>query len=127
MDEKKFSIEFAVPKSISILEPSVAGEVLSQLKGEISAAVTPLIEETARRIVAERIGLTAGTPAQGQKKSPEEALRELNVSLARGAITREEYLKTKSDLAGAQKQSCKKCGKEIEASANFCRFCGGKQ
>lgn len=127
MDERKFTIEFAVPKSISILEPSVAGEVLLQLKEEVSNAVTPLIEETARRIVAERIGLTTGAPVQEQKKSPEEALRELNVSLARGEITKEEYLKTKSDLAGTQKQSCKKCGKEIEASANFCRFCGGKQ
>jgi hypothetical protein len=127
LDEKKFTIEFAIPKSISILEPSVAGEVLSQLKGEILGAVTPLIEETARRIVAERIGLATGVPVQGQQKSPEEALRELNVSLAHGAITKEEYLKAKSDLAGAQKQSCKKCGKEIEASANFCRFCGGKQ
>lgn len=128
MGEKKFTLELDVPSSITILESSVSEEVLSALKAEVLATVQPLVEESARRMVAQRLGIApAGSPPTAEPpKAQGNALRELNVSLARGEITKEEYLAMKAEL-GTQRKPCRSCGKDIESNALFCRFCGVRQ
>lgn len=125
MDEKKFNLELPLPKSIAILDPKIAEEVITQLKIELAGTIESLISEAAKRIVAQRLDLLES--AQVPKKSSEESLKELNIQLAQGAVTKEDYFAKESKLSAPQKKPCKMCGNELEMQANFCRFCGTKQ
>lgn len=67
--------------------------------------------------------------------SPEEALQTLKMSLAEGKIDEKAYNELKSlvtppapkapsTLGTTASNTCPQCGKKIEPTANFCRFCG---
>ncbi|MBU7013214.1 MAG: zinc ribbon domain-containing protein [Theionarchaea archaeon] len=57
----------------------------------------------------------------------EEAFQKLRLSLAQGEIDEPTFNKLKGLISSRVPQeslSCKKCGKELEPTAKFCRFCG---
>jgi hypothetical protein len=67
--------------------------------------------------------------------SPEEAMQTLKMSLAEGNIDESGYnelksliqpiaSKTAASVGTTLSNRCPKCGKEVEPTANFCRFCG---
>ncbi|MBU7011134.1 MAG: zinc-ribbon domain-containing protein [Theionarchaea archaeon] len=64
--------------------------------------------------------------------SEKEALEKLKLSLARGEIDGDTYDELKALVepitVSAKRKSvtCPNCGKELEPTVNFCRFCGAK-
>lgn len=57
--------------------------------------------------------------------SRNDALEKLKLSLATGKIDESTYQELKS-LVRPAKNVCPQCGKPLEPTANFCRFCGSK-
>jgi hypothetical protein len=61
--------------------------------------------------------------------SEKDALQKLKLSLAQGEIDEPTFQELKKLIsAGAPRGyiTCKKCGRELEPAAKFCRFCGAK-
>lgn len=135
-DIEKFSIEIEVPGFVKLLEDKVAQEVLKEVEEEIRGDVSKLASHSARRIVSQRLGLTEGQSIEREvekfeaiEEEPEideisEALKNLNLQLKKGEITKEEYEELKRAIQPPS--TCSNCGKDLEEGALFCRFCGTK-
>ncbi|MFQ6088555.1 MAG: zinc-ribbon domain-containing protein [Candidatus Methanofastidiosia archaeon] len=125
-DIEKFSIEIEVPGFVKLLEDKVAQEVLKEVEEEIRGDVSKLASHSARRIVSQRLGLTEGQSIEEELEIDEisEALKNLNLQLKKGEITKEEYEELKRAIQPPS--TCSNCGKDLEEGALFCRFCGTK-
>jgi hypothetical protein len=58
----------------------------------------------------------------------DEAFRKLKLSLAKGEINEGDYqeLKALVEPVTTGRVTCPTCGKELEPTVSFCRFCGAK-
>lgn len=111
---RKLDIYPSEVSSAKIAESQDIGEAPG---GELEREEEPDLEMELKSTLAEEI----------LSLSEEEALRKLKMSLAKGEIDEGTFSELKALVEPVITSAvCPQCGKELEPTVNFCRFCGAK-
>jgi rubrerythrin len=147
------SIEIELPDFMRLVEAEARKEILKEVEEKIKPQIVELFENTARKLVAQKMNFISPRPAEKPEKvepveetievktalaeeilsmSEKDALTTLKMSLATGKIDEATYRELKELVKPAAPTFpappvpavCPTCGKELEPAAHFCRFCG---
>jgi len=99
MEKEEFQIKLKIPEFVKILDETVRTEVLKETEKRIKPNVEKEFYIAAKEVISEKLEIL---------ETPKEVSKEQEPPPPK---------KTKH---------CPKCGKEIDADAKFCRFCGAK-
>lgn len=150
-----FSLDMEMPEFMKLVDAEARQQILEEVTEKIRDQVSELFERTAKEIVVEKMNLLPGEIPKKSAEEPdisgktievktalaeevismpaEDALQKLRLSLARGEIDEDTYeeLKALVEPVKVAKEGrgavvCPQCGKEMESTVNFCRFCGSK-
>lgn len=111
---RKLDIYPSEVSSAKIAESQDIGEAPG---GELEREEEPDLEMELKSTLAEEI----------LSLPEEEALRKLKMSLAKGEIDERTFSELKALVEPVITSAvCPQCGKELEPTVNFCRFCGAK-
>lgn len=149
------SIEIDMPEFMSLMDANAKKLIIQEASEKLRSRISLLFETTAREIIAKKLNILPSEISPGQQESEEpvpvpldykaglaeeilllpedEALDRLKLSLARGDIDEATYDELKSLIEPVSGPApspsstlCPRCGKELEPTVNFCRFCGAK-
>ncbi len=149
-----FSLNLEMPEFMKLVDAEARQQILEEVAEKIRDEVSELFERTAKEIVVEKMNLLPGELPEKRAEEPdisgtievttalaeevismpaEDALQKLRLSLAQGEIDEDTYeeLKALVEPVKVAKEGrgavvCPQCGKEMESTVNFCRFCGAK-
>jgi hypothetical protein len=131
-------VEGKIKTHVSELVEKTAREIVAQkldlLSPEVPAKPADVEESTADEELVKEPELKPGEDkktalAEKVLSLPaDEALRKLRLSLAKGDIDESDYqeLKALVEPITPGRVICPTCGKELEPTVSFCRFCGAK-
>jgi len=106
MEKEEFQIKLKIPEFVKILDETVRTEVLKETEKRIKPNVEKEFYTAAKEVISEKLEILE-TPKKISKEQKPSPPKEHEPPVK----------KTKH---------CPKCGKEIDADAKFCRFCGAK-
>ena len=149
------SIEIEMPEFMRLVDAGVKNQIIEEVNNEIREEIAQLFTDTARQLIARKLDLISHVKGVRKEKEREEkgeettkatnglleiktalaeeilslsrkeALEKLKLSLATGEIDENTYQELKS-LVRPAGNVCPQCGKQLEPTANFCRFCGSR-
>ena len=148
-------MELELPEFMRLVDAQAREQIIEEVRKKIHDEVSELFEKNAKKIIAQKLDLISGEgPTEKVREVPDitekvaemktslaeeilslsekEALEKLKLSLARGEIDGDTYDELKALVepitVSAKRKSvtCPNCGKELEPTVNFCRFCGAK-
>ena len=106
MEKEEFQIKLKIPEFVKILDETVRTEVLKETEKRIKPNIEKEFYVTAKEVISEKLEILETPKKVSKEKKPSPSKKE-------------ETLLEKT-------KHCPKCGKEIDAAAKFCRFCGTK-
>ncbi len=139
---------------MGLMEAEAKKRILEEVSARIKTQVAELAVSTARDIIAQKLDII--TPAVPKRPpeaeepaaepvmtkemevksalaeeiltlSTDDALRRLKLSLAKGEIDEKTFRELKGLVEPVTKRGvCPQCGRELEPTVNFCRFCGAR-